>query len=144
MVMSDLTAPTAKCATMLMANAATTAGTPLMKKKGMIGMKAPTAVEAFGPKPHAEIAPASMQAVYEFPAREKMPAVKMTWHQGTFKPPQWTEKKIPQSFGSGVLFVGDKGMLLSDYFKHVLLPEKQFADFKRPEPFIEKSRGHYA
>jgi predicted dehydrogenase len=107
-------------------------------------LKAPTAVEAFGPKPHPEIAPASMQAVYEFPAREKMPAVKMTWHQGSFKPPQWTEKMIPQQYGSGVLFVGDKGMLLSDYFKHVLLPEKQFADFKRPEPFIEKSRGHYA
>ncbi|AMV27252.1 hypothetical protein VT84_22815 [Gemmata sp. SH-PL17] len=35
-------------------------------------------------------------------------------------------------------------MLLSDYSKHVLLPEKQFADFARPKPFIEKSRGHYA
>lgn len=106
-------------------------------------LKAPTAVEAFGPKPHAEIAPASMQAVYEFPARGDMPAVKMTWHQGSFKPPQWTKKEIPQ-YGSGVLFVGDKGLLLSDYSKHVLLPEKQFADFARPKPFIEKSKGHYA
>jgi hypothetical protein len=120
-------------------------------------LKAPTAVEAFGPKPHPEIAPASMQAVYEFPAREagggrgepaggsptQLPAVKMTWHQGSFRPPQWTDKTIPQ-WGSGVLFVGDKGMLLSDYSKHVLLPEKPFADFKRPEPFIAKSLGHYA
>ncbi|VTS01284.1 oxidoreductase : Putative dehydrogenase OS=Singulisphaera acidiphila (strain ATCC BAA-1392 / DSM 18658 / VKM B-2454 / MOB10) GN=Sinac_6980 PE=4 SV=1: TAT_signal: GFO_IDH_MocA [Gemmata massiliana] len=106
-------------------------------------LKAPTAVEASGPKPHPEIAPASMQATYEFPARGEMPAVKMTWHQGSYRPPQWTEKKIPQ-WGSGVLFVGDKGMLLSEYFKHVLLPEKQFAEFVRPKPFIEKSRGHYA
>src|SRR5262249_31466758 len=106
-------------------------------------LKAPTAVEAFGPKPHPEIAPASMQAVYEFPARGDMPAVKLTWHQGTYKPPQWTEKKIPQ-YGSGVLFVGDKGMLLSDYSKPVLLPEKQFADFTPPKPFIEKSLGHWA
>ena len=36
-------------------------------------LKAPTAVEAFGPKPHPEIAPASMQAVYEFPARTVEP-----------------------------------------------------------------------
>ena len=43
-----------------------------------------------------------------------------------------------------MLFVGDKGMLLSDYSKHLLLPEKQFVDFKRPEPFIAKSLGHYA
>src|ERR1700730_6900614 len=44
-VISDLTAPTRKCATMLIANAQTTAAIPLMKKKGMIGMKAPIAVE---------------------------------------------------------------------------------------------------
>ena len=50
---------------------------------------------------------------------------------------------IPQ-WDSGVLFVGDKGMLLSDYGKHVLLPEDKFADFKRPEPFIPKSLGHHA
>jgi predicted dehydrogenase len=106
-------------------------------------LKAPTAVEASGPKPHPEIAPASMQATYEFPARGEMPAVKMTWYQGANKPALLTEKKIPQ-WGNGVLFVGDKGMLLSDYSKHVLLPEKQFADFVRPKPFIEKSRGHYA
>jgi len=35
-------------------------------------------------------------------------------------------------------------MLLSDYNKNVLLPEAKFADFKRPEPFIPKSLGHYA
>jgi hypothetical protein len=44
---------------------------------------------------------------------------------------------------SGVLFVGSKGMLLADYGKHVLLPEEQFKDFKRPEPFIPESLGHH-
>ena len=106
-------------------------------------LKAPTSVEASGPKPHAEIAPASMQATYEFPARGEMPAVKMTWYQGAKKPAALTEKKIPQ-WGDGVLFVGDKGMLLSSYTKHLLLPEKQFSGFTPPKPFIEKSRGHYA
>ena len=106
-------------------------------------LQAPTTIEASGPMPHPEIAPASMQAIYEFPARTDMPAVQMTWYQGAYKPVLWTSKKIPQ-WGNGVLFVGDKGMLLSDYTKHLLLPEKQFADFKRPEPFIAKSLGHYA
>lgn len=106
-------------------------------------LKAPTSVEASGPKPHAEIAPASMQANYEFPARGDMPAVKVGWYQGKNKPTAWTDKKIPQ-WPNGVLFVGDKGMLLSDYSKHLLLPEAQFADFTRPKPFIEKSLGHYA
>ena len=35
-------------------------------------------------------------------------------------------------------------MLLSDYGKHVLLPEKDFRDFKPPEPSIPKSLGHHA
>ena len=35
-------------------------------------------------------------------------------------------------------------MLLSDYGKHVLLPENDFRDFKRPEPSIPKSLGHHA
>ena len=43
-----------------------------------------------------------------------------------------------------MLFVGDKGMLLSDYGKHVLLPEKTFADFQPPAPSIPKAIGHHA
>jgi predicted dehydrogenase len=106
-------------------------------------LKMPVSVEASGPKPHPEIAPASMQATYEYAARKGYPAVRLTWYQGVNKPTPWTEGKIPK-WGSGVLFVGDKGMLLSDYTKHVLLPEKEFRDFVRPKPFIPKSPGHYA
>src|ERR1700720_4598151 len=46
MVINDFNAPTAKCATMLTAKDATIAGTPLIKKNGMIGMNAPIAVES--------------------------------------------------------------------------------------------------
>ena len=84
-----------------------------------------------------------MQATYEFGPRGDRPAVNMTWYQGANKPALWKEKKIPQ-WGSGVLFVGDKGMLLSDYGKHNLLPEEQYQDFERPEPYIAKSKGHHA
>jgi len=106
-------------------------------------LKAPLTIEASGPPAHAELAPASMQATYEYGPRGDMPAVKLTWYQGVNKPKLWTENKIPQ-WGSAVLFVGDKGMLLSDYSKHVLLPEADFVGFKRPEPFIPNSIGHYA
>jgi hypothetical protein len=41
--------------------------------------------------------------------------------------------------GMGILFVGDKGMLLADYSGHVLLPEDKFKDFQAPAPFIPKS-----
>jgi hypothetical protein len=35
-------------------------------------------------------------------------------------------------------------MILSNYNKHVLLPENDFRDFKPPEPYLAKSLGHWA
>ena len=83
-----------------------------------------------------------MAAVYEYGPRGDLPACTVTWHQGTHKPAIWKEGGIPQ-WASGVLFIGAKGMLLSDYGKHVLLPEQDFADFKRPEPSIPDSPGQH-
>ena len=105
-------------------------------------LDAPLTIKAGGPPAHAEIAPASMSATYQYGPRGEMPAVKLTWHQGAMKPQIWTDKGIPP-WGSGVLFIGDKGMLLADYEKHVLLPEKTFADFTRPPQTIPDSLGHH-
>jgi predicted dehydrogenase len=105
-------------------------------------LDAPLTIEAEGPPPHPEIAPASMKAIYEYGPRGEMPACKLTWYQGTYKPQIWEEKGIPQ-YDSGVLFIGDKGMLLSDYNKHVLLPEKDFKDYEGPEPFLPVSPGQH-
>jgi hypothetical protein len=68
--------------------------------------------------------------------------VTLTWYQGAEKPELWTNKTIPQ-WPSGVLFVGDKGMLLSDYEKHLLLPEDKFKGFTPPPQTIPKSLGHH-
>jgi predicted dehydrogenase len=106
-------------------------------------LKHPLTVEAKGPPPHAELAPASMQVHYEYGPRGDKPGVTLTWYQGANKPDIWTDGEIPK-WNDGVLFVGDKGMLLSDYGKHLLLPEKDFTGYARPEPFIPPSRGHWA
>lgn len=106
-------------------------------------LRAPLTVEAFGPPPHPEIAPASMSAAYEYGARGELPPVKVWWYQGTAKPEILKQGKIP-AWDSGHLFIGDKGMLLCNYSKHLLLPEDKFKDFKRPEPFIAESPGQHA
>src|SRR6266550_661825 len=107
-------------------------------------LQAPLSIESGGPPPHPQIAPASMHAIYEYGARGELPPVRLTWHQGEDKPEIWTTGGIPQ-WDSGVLFIGTNGrMLLSSYDKHLLLPDKDFAGFKRPEPFIPKSIGHHA
>ena len=103
-------------------------------------LDAPISIEASPGPAHPEIAPASMTAVYEYAARGDMPPCKLTWYQGSHKPTAWTENKIPQ-WNSGVLFVGSEGMLVSDYGKHLLLPEEKYQDFKRPDKFIPDSPG---
>jgi len=107
-------------------------------------LEVPLTVEAGGPPPHPEIAPASMHATYEYGARGDLPPVRLTWHQGEDKPEIWTSGGIPQ-WESGVLFIGTQGrMLLASYDKHTLLPEVSFAGFQRPAPFIPPSIGHHA
>lgn len=106
-------------------------------------LQAPLAVAASGPPPHPEIAPASMSATYEYGARGDLPPVKLTWHQGEDKPEIWKSGGIPQ-WGDGCLFIGSKGMILADYGKHVLLPEKAFEGFQPPGPTIARSPGHHA
>jgi predicted dehydrogenase len=108
-----------------------------------LDLQAPLSIEAQGPPPHPEIAPASMQVTYQYGPRDKAPALELTWYQGTHKPKIWHDGAIPQ-WDSGVLFVGDQGMLLSNYDKHQLLPEEKFVGFTPPAPFIPKSLGHHA
>jgi predicted dehydrogenase len=108
-----------------------------------LNLDAPLAVEAFGPEPHPEIAPATMSAVYEYGPRDGRPGLKLYWHQGATKPDVWKNDPVIGQWQSGVLFIGDKGMLLSDYNKHLLLPESTFKDFQRPKPFIADSPGQH-
>ena len=105
-------------------------------------LDAPRTVEAFGPAPHRDIAPASLRVVYQYGPRGERPACTLTWYQGEEKPELWSANEIPQ-WPNGVLFVGERGMILSDYQKHVLLPEERFRDFQPPEPFIPGSPGHH-
>ncbi len=105
-------------------------------------LRHPLTIEASGPPPHAEIAPASMSATYRYGARGSMPPVNLTWHQGKEKPSIWREGGIPK-WDSGVLFMGTKGMILADYGKHMLLPEDKFKDFTPAAPSIPESIGHH-
>jgi predicted dehydrogenase len=105
-------------------------------------LRHPTKVHAQGPPVHPETAAVSLEVAYEFPARGKLPPVTLTWADGGKKPKILAERKVPE-WGNGVLFVGEKGMLLADYGRHLLLPEKDFKDFTPPKKTIPASIGHY-
>jgi len=93
-------------------------------------------------KARPERVTAAMRVEYTYPARGKMPPVKLTWYQGSERPPGLILKQ--GQFKSAVLFVGDKGKLISNYGRHELWPAEQFKGFKGPLKTIPDSIGHHA
>jgi len=104
-------------------------------------LRHPTTIEAQGPI-HPESTAKWTTAKQQYPARGELPPVTLTWYHGGGYPPFVKDRNVPP-WGSAVLFIGEKGMLIADYGKHALLPQEKFADFKRPDPFIPESIGHH-
>ncbi len=103
----------------------------------------PTSIEAEGPKPDEFCAPPWLKVRYQFPAYGKRGPVTLHWYSGAPRPQVPGTPDLTQ-WGGGSLFVGSKGMLLADYGRRILLPEKQFEGFQAPLPSIPDSIGHHA
>jgi len=108
-----------------------------------LGLRVPSTIEAEGPPVHPECCPPRLTVRYEFAARQELPPVKLTWYQGGLRPPHFREKGMLPKWGDGCLFIGQKGMLLADYRRRVLLPEADFLGFEPPKPFIPSSIVHH-
>jgi predicted dehydrogenase len=72
----------------------------------------PTSVQATATKVFDETAPLASIVTYDFPAREDMPPVRITWYDGGIQPPCPKEMEGKPLPGSGVLYVGDEGKML--------------------------------
>ncbi len=72
----------------------------------------PTAVHASATKVYDETAPLASIVSYDFPARDDMPPVRITWYDGGIKPPCPKELEGRPLPGSGEMYVGDEGVML--------------------------------
>jgi predicted dehydrogenase len=106
----------------------------------------PTSISAESGDINPETYPTWAKIVFEFPARDEMPPVKLTWYEGQKEARRvLPEKKITKGLklsDSGSLLMGDKGMLFSpnDYgASYTLLPEKEFKDYKGPDPYLPRN-----
>jgi predicted dehydrogenase len=109
-----------------------------------LDLRTPTRVAATGKKigPGDHNVPDLLQAEFHYPARGDQPEVHLTWYSGV-EGPDLEAKGAFHGFGSGVLFEGEKGQLIADYGRYLLLPEKQFKDFTPPKQTIPASIGHH-
>jgi predicted dehydrogenase len=113
-----------------------------------LDLRAPTAVVAEGPPYDPVSCPAWCIAHYEYPARGEQPPLKLSWYDSGKQPElaktlKLDGKPLGQVFERAQLFIGSKGMLVSDYTRRRLFPEEQFKDFTPPEPTIPASVGHH-
>jgi len=106
----------------------------------------PISVQASSTKYTKDSYPIAEILTYQFPARGKMPPVKMVWYDGGLMPPRpavLEDGRMMGDDGGGCLFVGSKGMLMcSTYGENPrLIPEKLMQDYKRPDKTIPRSPG---
>jgi len=105
-----------------------------------LDLKYPLTAEAEGPaRVGRETTPPWLIARWTFPRRGDLPPVTLTWYDGN-KRPDMPKEVNPPDWDIGILFVGSKGMILSDYTRHELHPKEKFADFQRPPETIPRGR----
>lgn len=102
----------------------------------------PYEIEADGPTPDAHCVPTGLHVRYQFGARGHLPPVTMHWYSGAGRP-QLAGVPDLTKWGGGSLFIGEKGMLLADYGRHVLLPEEKFKEATLPGKSLADSVGHH-
>jgi predicted dehydrogenase len=117
-----------------------------------LDLRNPVKASAEGPPNDPVCPPAWCIARYEYPTRGDQPAVKLTWYDSGKQPEVLPEVQKalplredgkPTEFGSGQLFIGDKGMLISDYGRRFLIAGGKPMTFKYEGERIPASIGHH-
>lgn len=86
-------------------------------------------------------APLASLVQYEFPERDGLPPVTMTWYDGGLQPPRPEEMDADDELpSSGTLFVGSKGkMICADYGGNPrIIPRAKMDVYDQPEPTIPR------
>jgi predicted dehydrogenase len=93
--------------------------------------------------PKNEQYPRSTIVRYKFPARDGMPEVKLTWWDGGMMPPRPEQLEEGRRMGDddgGVLFIGDKGMLMCGCYGSAprLIPESRMRQYEQPPKVLDR------
>lgn len=121
-------------------------GTPNMALK----LGSPTGVECLKQEGKSQYTfPQQSLIRFDFPARGSMPPVRVFWHDGMERQPEFEGVPKGELLGdsdvNGSLFIGDKGMLTTGCYgeRTRLVPASKMADYTLPPQLLTRSPGHY-
>lgn len=107
----------------------------------------PSSIEASNTDLNPETYPIASIVKYQFPEREGLPPVTITWYDGLQPPcpPGIANGKLLGDGEGGALFIGDKGFLTCGTYGNSprLLPEEKMKDFVRPPETIPRVKGSH-
>jgi predicted dehydrogenase len=106
----------------------------------------PISVEASTTPVNNETYPAGSLVYFNFPAREDMPPVKLSWFDGGLMPERPEELEAERQMGngaSGVIFIGDKGKLMCGEYGDSprLIPETKMREYTLPPKTLPRVNG---
>ena len=106
----------------------------------------PTSVEATSCGLNPDTHPLSAIVTFQFPAREGLPPVKLTWYEGT-RPPRPPELEDGHDLPNegGVIFKGSKGALMCGVYGDSprLIPETAMQAYQRPPKTLPRIKGSH-
>jgi predicted dehydrogenase len=107
-------------------------------------LHAPISIEASSTRVNKETFPLGSMITYNFAARDPMPPVELVWYDGGLRPPRPDELKDNDLMGdNGLLLVGERGILLSDWRRWRLYPDELATQFGEPAKSLPRSPGHH-
>jgi predicted dehydrogenase len=93
----------------------------------------PTSVEASSTRALPETAPLASVVTWEFPAREDMPPLRLTWSDGGIKPPRPGELEAGRPWpDEGNLYVGQQGQILGGTNDGRIIPDEKMKAYRLP------------
>ncbi len=104
----------------------------------------PARIQASSCGLNADVHPVSAMVTYEFPARENLPPVKLTWWEGLRAPwPEGLDKGWDMPKEGGIIFHGSKGKIMAGVYdeRPMLLPASLARDYQRPPKSIARIPG---
>jgi len=123
----------------------------------VLKLKYPTSVEACGScfarkmwdrlEMNRETFPRASLIRWEFPAREDLPPVTVTWYDGGLRPPRPRDLEEAQPLGpEDMFFVGDKGTLMAGFSGNNprLIPAARMKAYRKPPKTLPRSIGHHS
>ncbi|MFU8847862.1 MAG: Gfo/Idh/MocA family protein [Opitutales bacterium] len=82
----------------------------------------PTKISATGDDFNPSVCPSRLRAVFDMPANDWRGEIRLVWHQGGLKPNNPHDSVNLGKIGHGMMYVGTRGILVSDFRTRLIIP----------------------